>query len=88
MYLISLHFFQVGIVLMSILCHIWKIVPDLYEAIQKMSSHSGDNNNVTFIPIPNCSVQSPENEVRITKPQWYIWGIKSQNIQHQQKHQF
>lgn len=53
----------VGIVLMSILCHIWKIVPDLYEAIQKMSSHSGDNNNVTFIPIPNCSVQSPENEV-------------------------
>ena len=61
---------------MSILCHIWKIVPDLYEAIQKMSSHSGDNNNVTFIPIPNCSVQSPENEVRITEPQWYIWVSK------------
>ena len=25
-----------GVVLLSILCHIWKIVPDLYEAIIRM----------------------------------------------------
>ena len=54
---------QVGIVLMSILCHIWKIVPDLYEAITRMSSSPSDHINGTFINIVNCSIQGPVNEV-------------------------
>jgi hypothetical protein len=29
---------QVGVVFLSILCHIWKIVPDLYEAITKIQA--------------------------------------------------
>ena len=33
---------QVGVVLLSILCHIWKIVPDLYEAITGMQGDDDD----------------------------------------------
>ena len=33
--------FQVGVVMLSITCHVWKIVPDLYEAI--ISMNSGDS---------------------------------------------
>ena len=33
--------FQVGVVMLSILCHVWKVVPDLYEAI--ISMNSGDS---------------------------------------------
>ena len=53
-------FLQVGIVLMSILCHIWKIVPDLYEAITRISI---SNDNETFTVIPNCTIQGPVHEV-------------------------
>lgn len=41
----DLHPPQVGVVLLSILCHIWKIVPDMYEAIinmKKMSQAAGE----------------------------------------------
>lgn len=35
---------QVGVVLLSILCHIWKIVPDLYEAIVKLRGKQSPDN--------------------------------------------
>ena len=41
-FLYNFHYFplfQVGIVFLSILCHIWKIVPDLYEAITKIQGN-------------------------------------------------
>ena len=36
--------FQVGIVFLSILCHIWKIVPDLYEAITRIQASESIKN--------------------------------------------
>lgn len=45
-----------GIVFLSILCHIWKIVPDLYEAIIRIYPTDQHQTNVTVIPA-NCSVQ-------------------------------
>ena len=53
--------FQVGIVLMSILCHIWKIVPDLYEAITRITHTENETSNFTHLQ--NCSVREPVNDV-------------------------
>ena len=42
---------QVGVVLLSILCHIWKIVPDLYEAIINLSEDAmASNGGATAMP--------------------------------------
>lgn len=53
--------FQVGIVLMSILCHIWKIVPDLYEAITRITHTENETSNFTHLQ--NCSVREPVSDV-------------------------
>ena len=53
-------FFQVGIVLLSIMCHIWKIVPDLYEAITKMSAK---NETELAVAAENCGIEGHVQEV-------------------------
>ena len=55
--------FQVGIVLMSILCHIWKIVPDLYEAITRITNSENEAANFTQQHLQNCSVRDPVSDV-------------------------
>ena len=57
--------FQVGIVLMSILCHIWKIVPDLYEAITRITNSENEAANFTQQHLQNCSVRDPVSDVSI-----------------------
>ena len=50
--------FQVGVVLLSILCHIWKIVPDLYEAIDTLFTQqqvSGNEGGVTPLSLLNST---------------------------------
>ena len=46
---------------MSILCHIWKIVPDLYEAITRITHTENETSNFTHLQ--NCSVREPVNDV-------------------------
>ena len=54
----SYFIFQVGVVLLSILCHIWKIVPDLYEAIDTLLTQQqtlGNEGGVTPLPSLNST---------------------------------
>ena len=44
-------------VLLSILCHIWKIVPDLYEAIIHLSGDSSGNNAFTQLASNSTETQ-------------------------------
>ena len=61
--LFFLHF-QVGVVALSIVCHIWKIVPDLYEAIIQIMPTSVPETNITDL-LNHCSIHPGEiGEVR------------------------
>ena len=56
--------FQVGVVALSIVCHIWKIVPDLYEAIIQIMPTSVPETNITDL-LNHCSIHPGEiGEVR------------------------
>ena len=59
--------FQVGVVALSIVCHIWKIVPDLYEAIIQIMPTSVPETNITDL-LNHCSIHPGEiGEVRTWK---------------------
>ena len=51
--------FQVGVVALSIVCHIWKIVPDLYEAIIQIMPTSVPETNITDL-LNHCSIHPGE----------------------------
>ena len=58
-------YFQVGVVALSIVCHIWKIVPDLYEAIIQIMPTSVPETNITVVP-SNCSIHPSDIHVSST----------------------
>lgn len=49
----------VGVVALSIVCHIWKIVPDLYEAIIQIMPTSVPETNITDL-LNHCSIHPGE----------------------------
>ena len=53
--------FQVGIVVLSIICHIWKIVPDLREAIQKIQEAQARPSEGFYETAVNISLVTASN---------------------------
>ena len=83
---ISLHLslslsFQVGVVMLSILCHVWKVVPDLYEAIINMNrdNECGHEEEVICNIISSTCAQQRTGEchqVQGSAEKWLIGCVK------------
>ena len=73
--------FQVGVVMLSILCHVWKVVPDLYEAIINMNrdNECGHEEEVICNIISSTCAQQRTGEchqVQGSAEKWLIGCVK------------